>query len=109
MMLDETEPVTFGMPYANDGGHVFDQPGSYAVPEASLAHEASVEYAHSLGEVVTAAAAAGFVVDELIERADASLRFGRGVATRDPDGRWRLRVAGEQLPLVFGLRATRPA
>jgi len=109
IMLDRTEPLTFGMPYANDGGHFFDEPGSYAAPDAPLAHEASVEYSHSLGEVVTAAAGVGFAVDELTERADVSSRFSRGLATADPDGRWRLRVAGEVLPVVFALRATRSA
>jgi len=109
MMMDGTEPLAFDMPYANDAGHLFDGAGAYAVPDAELAHQESVQYAHSLGEVVTAAATAGLVVDELIERFDVSARFHRGVATLDSDGRWRLRVGGQQLPLVFGLRATRPA
>jgi SAM-dependent methyltransferase len=108
VMLDSTEPLVFAMPYANDGGHFFEEPGSYAAPGATLAHQAMVQYSHSLGEVVTAAASAGFVVDELVERGDVSARFSRGVASHDSDGRWRLRVAGEALPLVFALRATRP-
>lgn len=108
-MIDSVEPLAFGMPYANDGGHFFEEPGSYAAPNTPLEHEAMVQYSHSLGEVVTAAASVGFVVDELVERTDVSARFSRGVASQDPDRRWRLRLAGEPLPLVFALRATRPA
>lgn len=104
-MLDTVDPLLFGMPYANDG--VFEEPGSYAAPNAPLEHEAMVQYSHSLGELVTAAASVGFIVDELIERVDVSARFNRGIANQDPDGRWRLRVSGQAVPLVFALRATK--
>jgi SAM-dependent methyltransferase len=108
VMIEETEPLAFQMPYANDGGHFYEGPGSYAAPDAPLAHEASIQYSHSLAEVVTAAATAGFVIDKLVERTDVSPRFSRGLARPEQDGRSRLRLAGHELPVVFALQATRP-
>jgi len=108
VMIDSVEPLAFGMPYANDGPNFFQEPGSYAAPDAPLEHEAMVQYSHSLGEILTAAASVGFMVDELVERTDVSARFSRGIASPDPHGRWRLCLAGELLPLLFALRANRP-
>ena len=63
----------------------------------------AVEYGHSLGEIVTAAIGAGLRVDALHEHLDAD-RDDRGdVLARDPDGRYRLRVGGELLPVRFTL------
>jgi hypothetical protein len=68
----------------------------------------SVEYGHSLGEIVTAAIAAGLRVDALHEHLDTD-RDPRGrVLTRDDDGRCRLRLDGELLPVLFTLVASRP-
>jgi hypothetical protein len=46
-----------------DGPRRFDEPGSYADPDADVTATATVEYAHSLGEVVTAAIGAGLRID----------------------------------------------
>jgi SAM-dependent methyltransferase len=108
-MLDSTDPLAFGMPYENKRPFRFSDAGSYAVPDAPTVHAASVEYAHSLGELVSAAADAGFRIDALVERADVSTRYSRGLVEPDPDGRCRLRVGGQELPMLFAIRATRPA
>jgi len=106
-MMASVEPLVLDMPYADDGGHTFVSDGSYAVPEAALPATAGVYHAHSLGEVVGAALAVGLRIDELTEHLESSFEHRRGIARLDPDGRWRLRVAGQLLPMLFTLRATR--
>jgi SAM-dependent methyltransferase len=108
VMFQSADPVQLDFPYAFDGPRRFDEPGSYADPDADVTATATVEYAHSLGEVVTAAIAAGLRIDALDEHLDAS-RDGRNVLAPEPDGRFRLRVSGELLPLQYTLLATRPA
>ena len=65
-------------------------------------------YAHSLGEIVTAAATAGLRIDELTEHLQCSFEHRNGIPLREDDGWWRLRADGIPLPLLFTLRATRP-
>lgn len=107
-MIGTARPLTFDMPYADDGGHLFEGEGSYAVPDAELPG-GSVYYAHSLGEIVSAATAAGLQIDQLTEHLQSSFEHRRGVPLREDDGWWRLRADGMALPLLFTLRATRPA
>lgn len=107
-MIETADPLTLDFPYANDGGHRFETQGSYANRTAKLTHTAGVYYAHSLGQIVTGAVQAGFRVDALIEHVESSFEH-RGIPTLEPDGRWRLRIDGQALPLLFTLRATRPA
>jgi hypothetical protein len=70
---------------------------------------ATVESGHSLGEIVTAAVRAGLRIDALHEHFE-TVREGRGgVLPADADARYRLRVSGELLPVLFTLLASRPA
>jgi SAM-dependent methyltransferase len=108
-MIATADPLSFDMPYANDGGHRFEETGTYADPTVHTAEMSSVNYAHSLGETTTAAAVAGFRIDELSEHLESSFEHRDGIPRREPDGRWRLRADGMALPLLFTLRATRPA
>ena len=106
VMVASLDPLVLDFPYAFDGGRAFDEPGSYADPDAPVASTKTVEYAHSLGEVVTAAVNAGLRVDALHEHMDA-VRDWRGMLAPEADGRCRLRVGGEILPLSYTLRAGR--
>ncbi|MBE2319910.1 methyltransferase domain-containing protein [Solirubrobacter sp. CPCC 204708] len=106
LMVGSVEPLQLDFPYAFDGARTFDEPGSYADPEADVSATATVEYAHSLGEVVTAALGAGLRIEALAEHMDAA-RDGRGLLTPEADGRCRLRVNGEVLPLLYTLVARR--
>jgi SAM-dependent methyltransferase len=107
-MLETADPLVADMPYANDGGRSFDEDGSYANPEARLAATASVQYAHSLGEVVTAAVQAGLRVERLEEHTAIDHDPRGDVLTREDDGRYRLRLGAEALPVAFTLIARRP-
>jgi len=107
-MVATPRPLTFDMPYADDGGHLFEGDGSYAVPDAELPAGGSVYYSHSIGEIVSAAAAAGLRIDELTEHLQCSFEHRNGIPVREDDGWWRLRADGMALPLLFTLRATKP-
>lgn len=103
------EPLRLDFPYAFDGPRRFDEPGSYADPTADVSATATVEYGHSLGEIVTAAVRAGLRVEALHEHLDAQIESRGGLLPRDADGRYRLRVSGKLLPVLFTLLASRPA
>jgi SAM-dependent methyltransferase len=108
LSVASVEPLALDFPYAFDGPRRFDEPGSYADPQADVDATATVEYAHSLGEIVTAAARAGLRVDALTEHLDAALDHRGDVLTREDDGRYRLRLDGEALPVLFTVLASRP-
>ncbi len=108
MMVASRDPLSFDFPYADDGGHLDDTPGSYADPGAALTHTASVGYAHSLGEIVSSAAAAGLRVAVLHEYLESSFEHPPGVGVREADGSWRLRAGRELRPRLLSLAATRP-
>jgi SAM-dependent methyltransferase len=107
-MLDSVDPLRIDFPYAFDGGRTFDEDGSYADPELRVAATETVQYAHSLGEIVNAAIGAGLRIERLEEHLDAA-RDPRGtVLAAEDDGRYRARVGGEALPLLYTLIARRP-
>jgi SAM-dependent methyltransferase len=108
MMVARTEPLELDFPYAHDGPRAFDEGGSYADPEAQVAATESIEYGHSLGEVVTAAVTAGLRVESLAEHMDSDFDPRGDLLARGDDGRYRLTVGGELLPLLFTLIAHRP-
>jgi SAM-dependent methyltransferase len=103
--VETLDPLTLDFPYAFDGPHEFSGPGSYAAaaPPSTL-----VQFAHSLGEIVTAAAAAGLRVVRLEEHLESPLDLGRGHPP-DADGHYRFRVSGRPLPLLYTLIAERPS
>ena len=93
------------MPYAGAGPQVFSQHGSYANREAIVASPQTIEHAHSLGEVVTAALEAGLQVEALREHL-AVERDPRGTfLVRDDDGLMRLRVGETAVPVLYTLVA----
>jgi len=71
---------------------VVDAPGTYADPTAPMTSTVTVEWRHGIGDVVSALAAAGLRLDFLHEH---------------DHGHFRL-PAGQRVPLVYSLRATKP-
>lgn len=88
--------------YFDRGPHEFDDPGSYADPQARTAHDRTMEWQHPLGDVVTAVARAGLRVELLRELDETACPFWplerRGATWRTPDGIPRV-------PLMYALRA----
>lgn len=101
-MTASLDPLVLDFPYTHDGPHTFTATGSYAVPDAPVT---IVQFAHSLGEIVTAAATAGLRVVRLDEHLDAP-DLGSGYPP-DPDGRQRFRASGQLLPVLYTLIAER--
>lgn len=106
LMVDATDPLHADFPYAFDGPHRFEQTESYAGVTAEDSSGGNVNYAHSLGEIVTAAARAGLRVDALHECLDAAFDPRGDVLRHEPDGRYRVRLSGEPLPVLYTLIAT---
>ena len=107
-MIESVDPLVVDFPYANDGGRPWSGSGTYADPDTETPVTSTVDYAHSLGEVVNTAVAAGFRIDGLDEHLDCPFDPRGDVMTREEDGRYRVRLGGEALPVLFTLRATRP-
>jgi SAM-dependent methyltransferase len=101
------DPLTLDFPYAFDGPRTFDEDGSYADRDAHIEATKTIEFAHSLGEVVTACIRAGLVVDALHEAVETDREHRGGLLPPDEDGLYRLRVSGEVLPLLYTLLAHR--
>jgi SAM-dependent methyltransferase len=108
MMLASTDPLRLDFPYANDGPRMYDEPGSYAGADLSVAATESVEYGHSIAEVVNAALEAGLKIQRLDEHLHADFDPRGDVLAREDDGFYRLRVDGELLPVLFALVAAKP-
>jgi SAM-dependent methyltransferase len=108
-MVAAVDPLRLDFPYAFDGPHRFDEPGSYADPEASVSATASVVYGHSLAEIVTAAIAAGLRIEALHEHLEADFDPRGSMLAPGTDGRYRLEVSGQRLPILFTLIAAQPA
>jgi SAM-dependent methyltransferase len=107
-MLAETDPLRIDFPYAFRGALRFDDDGSYALPEAHVEASETVQFAHSIGEVVNAAIAAGLRIELLIEHLDAGIAPRPFLLNREQDGRLRLRIDGQELPVLFTLLASLP-
>jgi SAM-dependent methyltransferase len=107
-MVAERDPLSFDFPYGGGEERRFDEPGSYADAGAEVASTATVQYGHSLGETVTAALDAGLRIAALREHTEADFDPRGGMLEAEADGRYRLRVSGELLPVLFTLVATKP-
>ena len=105
-MVGGVDPLEFDFPYLGAAPMRFEASGSYAAPDADTSANTSVEYAHGLGEIVTAAVTSGLRVDALTEWLDEIVR----PTWRHPRGRRRrpLPVAtGRRLPSAADLLAPR--
>ena len=102
-MVESLDPLVVDFPYAFDGPHVYSGTGTYANRDADI-EWTTVQYAHSLGEVVTAAARAGLRCEQLVEHTSGSFNTGQFDGPED-DGRYRLRLGTG----AVGERGTEPA
>ena len=87
---------------------VFPVQGSYADPDADVGDQSEHGWDHGLGEIVTALIEAGLRIEALVEHP--FLAWPADFLVETDDGSWRLppTIKGE-LPLMFSLRATKPA
>ena len=93
--------------YFDRGPHVHTSSGSYADPSAPTTHNTRVTWSHVLGEVVTALAEAGLVIEFLHEH-PVALRARWPFLQRNRDGTYGMPSGQPELPLLFSIRARRP-
>ena len=108
-MIESIEPLALDFPYANERPYVYATADSYAQGAGPVPAGEAVNYAHSLAAVANPAGAAGFRIVGLDELMESSFEHPPGRVRLEPDGKWRTRVDGELWPVLFALRATRPA
>jgi 2-polyprenyl-3-methyl-5-hydroxy-6-metoxy-1,4-benzoquinol methylase len=85
-----------------------ETPGTYTDGDAQTQHNASYEWVHTVGDVVTAVAGAGLVIEFLHEFSATGYR-ALPMMVRGNDGMWRLPgELHEMLPLMYSLRARKP-
>jgi SAM-dependent methyltransferase len=86
----------------------FEVKGSYADRDADVGEHTEHGWDHGLGEIVTALIDAGLRIETLVEHP--FLDWEVGFLVDEGANRWRLPPdAGGELPLMFSLRATKPA
>ncbi len=105
-VLDDAQGTTVVRDYFDDQPQVEDYPYSYTDgPE--LQHTRSVQFQHQLGQIVTALADTGLRLDFINEHDfDAFQRF----ESLQRDGaQYRFPPGHPRVPMMFSLRATRPA
>jgi SAM-dependent methyltransferase len=84
--------------------------GSYADPTADIGEHTEHGWDHGLGEIVTALIDAGLRIETLVEHPFLDWKVDFLVEDPDAEGTWRLPSDGRgELPLMFSLRATKPA
>ncbi len=98
----KSDPLRVVRPYGG-GCRTVTNPGwDYATP---LRPGPQASFHYSLGDVVTAALDAGLRVTGLREHTELSCDIRNPHVRREPDGRWRRRVDGQALPVLFTLTA----
>src|ERR1043165_9778588 len=108
LMLASVDPPAFDFPYAFDGPRSYDEPGSYAGVDLPVSSTQTVEYGHSLGEIIMAALGAGLKIEHVEEHLEADFDPRGNLLDPEEDGRYRVRVDGELLPMLFTLVAAKP-
>jgi SAM-dependent methyltransferase len=93
--------------YFDDAPEVDDWPWSYTGKSSPLAHQRTVQFQHTVGEIVTAIAGAGLRIEFLHEHDfDAFQRFDS--LQPHADGSYRLPPGRPRIPMLLSLRASRP-
>ena len=117
-MVDSRDPLLIlDFPYGGGGSITSTFSGTYDDPRAVDLVSTTTVYAHSIGDEVSAALAAGLVLEHLEEHTEIAFDpSGAGIVVAEEDGQFRLRIGqgrtpderGEALPVVFTLIAAKP-
>jgi hypothetical protein len=99
--------LTVAYPYFRAEPFVWDEPGTYADPDAQTVHNRSIEWNHGLGAVVSALVSAGPRLEFLHEH-DHTLFARWPFLKRADDGPYRLPEGTPSLPLMYSLLASAP-
>jgi SAM-dependent methyltransferase len=102
------DDLTLTRSYFERGPVYWEEPGTYAQLDAQTEQNRSVEWEHTLGDVVSAIAGTGLRI-ELLHEHDYTLFPRWPLLERRDDGTYRLPKTVPALPLMYSLRARRPA
>lgn len=69
----------------------------------------TVQWAHSVGEIVTALAGAGLTMNTVHEHLSSDRNDRPDVLTRGHDDRWRLALWNHPLPALLAITASKPS
>ncbi|MEV0577563.1 MULTISPECIES: class I SAM-dependent methyltransferase [unclassified Streptomyces] len=106
--LDDATGSRIVHDYFSRDAWVDETPGTYADFDAPTVHNRSVEWQHPVGSVVSALCAAGLRIEFLHEH-DASLFARFPVLEHQSDGFFRFPAERPRIPLMYSIKATRPA
>ncbi|MEU5633583.1 class I SAM-dependent methyltransferase [Streptomyces rishiriensis] len=101
------EPFVADWPYGGGEAQYVALTGTYADPSVVTAPRQTVQFPYSIGEIVTAAASAGLVVERLAEHTETE-SDGRHILPRGADGLYRFPFSDTCLPIMYSLRAVAP-
>lgn len=102
-MLNDNGEFEFAY-FNNKNPERFVQQGSYAAPKTDLSHE-SFEWAHGLGEIVTALLQAGLRIEYLHEFPFSSYNCYPFLEEKSPD-QYVLKNKSNSMPLMFSIKAS---
>lgn len=102
-ILDDDHGATSARDYFDRAARTYDAPGSYADREAETTHNTATEWHHTLGDVISAVAAAGLRV-EFVHEHD-TIPFQRYGALVSDGTRFRYPGQSVRLPLMYSLAA----
>ncbi|WP_030672954.1 bifunctional 2-polyprenyl-6-hydroxyphenol methylase/3-demethylubiquinol 3-O-methyltransferase UbiG [Streptomyces rimosus] len=105
--LDDESGSRVAHDYFSRDAWVDESPGTYTDFAAPTVHNRRVEWQHTLGDVVSALAAAGLRLEFLHEH-DMTMFQRFGSLSRGDDGFYRLPAGRPRVPLMYSLKATRP-
>jgi SAM-dependent methyltransferase len=94
-------------PYFESDAQRFEYSGGTYAVAADLEHNVTYDWAHGLGEVVTAIVQVGLQVEFLHEVDYTEFKQFPFMVQEQP-GRWRLPEHAESVPLIYSLRARKP-
>ena len=101
------EPLVADWPYGGGEPRREVLTDTYADPDLLMTAQEVVQYPHSVGEIVTAAAGAGLVIDRLDEHTEVEFPGSR-ILPEGPDGTRRFPFGDTYLPILYSLRARSP-
>ncbi|MFI0261805.1 class I SAM-dependent methyltransferase [Streptomyces sp. NPDC017056] len=105
--LDDESGSRIAHDYFSRDAWIDESPGTYTDFEAPTVNNRRVEWQHTLGDVVSALAAAGLRVDFLHEH-DMTLFQRFGSLERGDGGYYRQPAGRPRVPLMYSLKASRP-
>ncbi len=89
------------------GGTIFHEPTTYVEHEGEVEQPMTVQFNHSLGEIVTALLGQGMKLTQLVEHRSVPWNPLGDAMTEGDDEEWRLVDRPERLPLTYTLQAVK--